>query len=85
MFFIQNLFQKVLTNLFTGRVNESVLLVIIDNNKKVKSLKHCWCEKSSKENLISGKIDRLRWKPALKFDNSSEIIEDFYTRYANKP
>ena len=87
--FHPNLLQKASTDLLTGQVNESAPPVIISNEKKwevadILDSRSFWGKIQYRIKWASWDEDR-GWYDAFGFDNSPEILEDFYVRYSNKP
>ena len=87
--FHPNLLQKASTNPLTGQVNEPAPLVIIDNEEEweVEDILDARSRRGKIQYWVkwTGWNEDRKWYDASKFDNSSEIVEDFYTRYLNKP
>ena len=87
--FHPNLLQKALTDPLIGQVNEPVPPVIINNEEEWED------EDIFNARSLQGKIqyqvkwtgwdEDREWYNASGFDNSPEIIEDFYACYPNKP
>ena len=87
--FHPNLLQKASTDPLTGQVNEPAPPIIIDNEEEweVEDILDARSHWSKIQYWVkwTGWDENRKWYDASGFDNSSEIVEDFYTRYPNKP
>ena len=86
--FHPNLLQKASTDLLTGQVNEPAPPIIIDNEEEWE-VEDIFDAKSHRDKIQyrvkwTGWDEDWEWYDASGFDNSPEIVEDFYTCYPNK-
>ncbi len=84
-----NLLRKTSTDPLTGQVNELAPPVIIDNEEeqKVEDILDARSHRGKIQYRVkwTGWDEDREWYDASGFDNFPEIVEDFYTRYPNKP
>ena len=87
--FHPNLLRKASTDPLTGQVNEPAPPVIIDNEEEweVEDILDARSHRGKIQYRVkwTGWDEDREWYDASGFDNSPEIIEDFYARYPNKP
>ncbi len=87
--FQPNFFPKTSTDSLTGQVNKPAPPVIINNEEEweVKDILDARSHRSKIEYRVkwTGWDEDPDWYDTFGFDNSPEIIKDFYARYPNKP
>ncbi len=87
--FHPNLLQKALTDLMTNQVNKPPPLVIINNEEdwEVEDILDVRSHQGKLQYRVKwvGWDEDREWYNATGFENSPEIIEDFHSRYPNKP
>ncbi len=87
--FHPNLLQKASTDLLTNHVNKLPPLVIINNEEEweVENILDIKSHQDKFQYQVKwvGWDENREWYNTTGFENSPEIIEDFHSRYPNKP
>ena len=87
--FHYNLLRKASTDLLTNQVNEPLPSVIINNEEEweVEDILDARSYRGKLQYRVKwvGWDEDREWYDATGFDNSPEIVEDFHSRYPDKP
>ena len=87
--FHPNLLRKALTDPLTNQVNEPPPPVIINNEEEweVEDILNARSHQGKLQYRVKwvGWDEDREWYDAARFENSPEIVKDFYSRYLEKP